>query len=211
VIANWGLRQFARSLWRIPERLLHPLRRRKALRRLRGGPLPRAVLVVCRGNIYRSPYAAGLLARDFSRAEQSAIRVESGGFLGWGRPCPPMAVEVAAMGGLDLSRHRSNQVVPTGVFTADLIVAVDPQEARAVREVFGREAGDVLILGDLDPEPIDTRGIEDPYEQSREVLERSYARIDRCVRQLVQAVADGAERTRSSRGAAPLTQRGLTT
>ena len=36
---------------RTPERLLHPLRRRKAVAALRARPRPAALLVVCHGNI----------------------------------------------------------------------------------------------------------------------------------------------------------------
>jgi len=202
VSANWGLRRVARYLRRMPERLLHPLRRRKALGHLRSCPPPRFVLVVCHGNICRSPYAAALLDRELTQSAQSAIRVESAGFVGWGRPCPPMAVEVAAARGLDLSKYRSNRLTPPGVSVADLIVVMDRLQARALRRVFDRDVRDVLILGDLDPEPIETRHIQDPFEQSKEVFERCYSRIDRCVRQLVQIVAHNTERI-ASRGAVP--------
>ncbi len=200
--ANWGLRRFARYLRRMPERLLHPLRRRKALSHLRSCPPPRFVLVACHGNICRSPYAAALLDRELTQSAQSAIRVESAGFVGWGRPCPPMAVEVAAARGLDLSKYRSNRLTPPGVSVADLIVVMDKLQARALRRLFDRDVRDVLILGDLDPEPIETRHIEDPFDQPKEVFERCYSRIDRCVRQLVQIVAHNTERI-ASRGAAP--------
>jgi protein-tyrosine phosphatase len=191
----------------MPERLLHPLRRRKALRHLRGCPPPRFVLVVCHGNICRSPYAAALLRHALTQSAPDAVRVESGGCVGSsGRPCPPIAVEVAAARGLDLSRHRSQTLTPHNVGAADLVVVMDRAQRGVLRRLFNGDGRDVLVLGDLDPDPIDTRQIEDPVEQSREIFERSYSRIERCVRQLVQAVADGGERT-PSRGAAPLSQR----
>jgi len=120
-------------------------------------------------------------------------------------------VEVAAAHGIDLSKHFSTMLVPSRVSAADLIVVMDKPQARALRDLFGRDVRDVLILGDLDPEQIETRTIQDPVEQPKEVFERCYSRINRCVRQLVQAVADSAERTRSSRGAPPLTHPELTT
>lgn len=175
----------------MPERLLHPLRRRKALRLLRSCPRPRVVVVACYGNICRSPYAAALLDRELMRSAPSATRVELAGFVGWGRPCPPLAVEVAAARGLDLSKHRSQRFTPLTVSLADLIVVMDKVQARAVRDVYSGSDRHVLILGDLDPEPIETRHIQDPIDQPRDVFERCYARIDRCVGQLVQAVLPG--------------------
>ena len=113
--------------------------------------------------------------------------------------------------GIDLSKHLSTMLVPSRLSAADLIVVMDKPQARALRDLFGHAVRDVLILGDLDPEQIETRMIQDPVEQPKEVFERCYARINRCVRQLVQAVAESVERTRSSRSAAPRTQPELTT
>jgi len=188
----------------MPERLLHALRRRRALNRLRTGSPPRLVLVMCHGNICRSPYAAARLGSELARSEHGAIRIESAGFAEWGRRCPPFAVEVAAALGLDLSDHRSEQVGRAGVARADLIVVMDGFQEWALRGLFGRDVRDVLILGDLDPEPIEPRMIEDPIEQPKEVFERCYSRINRCVGQFVQAVAERTER-------APLARPELTT
>jgi len=197
----WGLRRFARWLRRMPERLLHPLRRRKALGLLRSAPPLRVVLVTCYGNIARSPYAATLLAQALRRSGQSTIRVDSAGFVGWGRPCLPLALEVAAARGLDLSKHRSQRFTPLSVSLADLIIVMDGRDARAMRKIYGGDDRHVLILGDLDPEPIETRHIQDPFDQPREVFERCYSRIDRCIGQLVQIVADNAQRDALTRHA----------
>ena len=63
---------------------------------------------------------------------------------------------------------------------------MDAVQRQTVCDRFGRTARDVLILGDLDPERITSRGIEDPVEQSEEVCRRVYARIERCVAELVK-------------------------
>ncbi len=163
-----------------------------------GGP-PRALCWSC------ATYAAVLLGRELTRSAHGAIRIESAGFAGLGRPCPPVAVEVAAALGLDLSGHRSKQLTSATVSDADLIIVMDEAQARALHALFGCDLRDVLILGDLDPEPIETRVIQDPVEQPKNVFERCYSRINRCVSQLVQAVADSTER------AAPQRQPELTT
>lgn len=154
------------------------------MRRLGQSTLPQSVLVVCHGNICRSPYAAALLRRSLP----SQIRVGSAGFVGPGRSCPVVAVEVAAARGLDLSGHRSQVLTPPEVFAADLILVMDTTQHWAMRALFGRGGDDVLLLGDLDPGAIETREIRDPWEQPREVFELSYNRIDRCVAELVRAL-----------------------
>jgi low molecular weight protein-tyrosine phosphatase len=186
--AGQTLRRVARTLWRLPERLLHPVRRKVVLRRLRRLPRPQSVLVLCYGNLYRSPYAAALLRRALTPLPDE-IRVDSAGFIGPGRRCPPAAVELGAAQGVDLSGHRSRLVTQHDVRVADLIVVMDGVQRRALRVQFGRAGRSVVTLGDLDPEPIDTRGIEDPWDMSLPSFQRSYSRIDRCVRTLGAAVA----------------------
>lgn len=185
------VRRAARALRRLPERLLHPKRRRQALRQLTQNGAPKVVLVVCHGNICRSPYAAALLRRALSERAQDGVRVESAGFAGSGRSCPATAVAVAVTKGVDLARHRSQSLNQKTVGAADLVVVMDDEQRGAMRRRFACRNEHVLVLGDLDPEPIDTRAIEDPVEQSPIVFERSYSRIERCVRALAAAVAAG--------------------
>src|SRR5258708_15102197 len=116
------MRDLLSSVRRTPERLLHPLRRRKSVDALRARARPKTVLVVCNGNICRSPVAAALLARELA---VHGITVQSAGFLGFNRPVHPAALAAAAGHGLDLADHRSRLVTADLVRSADLIVAID--------------------------------------------------------------------------------------
>lgn len=182
-------------LWRIlgavahsPERMLHSSRRRTALDDLGARPFPRSVLVVCHGNICRSPYAAAALRRLLPG--NGAPSISSAGFVQPpGRPAPPAAVATAASRGLDLSAHRSRLLTPRDVRAAELILVMDGEQQRAICRGFGRSADDVLVLGDLDPQGIERRAILDPLNLPREAFERSYDRIDRCLRALVEAMS----------------------
>ncbi len=171
-----------------PDRLLHPLRRRRALAALRRRSGPAAVLVVCHGNICRSPFAAARLSGYLAPAR---VRVESAGFIGPNRACPPEAVTAAARRGVDLSAHRSHLLTAETARRADLIVVMDPAQGRAIRDRFGRLLRDIVVLGDLDPAPLARRTIQDPVDQCLEVFEQSYARIERCVVELVRALGVG--------------------
>lgn len=175
-----GLRHRLRVLRHAPDRWLHPLRRRAALSRL-AGRAPEAVLFVCHGNIYRSPFAAYAFAQSVASA-----RVESAGFVGPDRPSPDDAVARAARAGVDLTPHRSRLLTDESVRGADLIVVVNVAQRREVCARWGVDRSKVLVLGDLDPEPIVTREIEDPWRGEPEVLDRSYARVERCVRELAR-------------------------
>jgi protein-tyrosine-phosphatase len=67
-------------------------------------------------------------------------------------------------------------------------VVMETAQRREICRRFGRSPRDVIVLGDLDPEPIDTRRIDDPVDQGLEVFEASYARIERCVGELARAL-----------------------
>jgi protein-tyrosine phosphatase len=176
------LRDLLRRVRRTPERLLHPVRRRKAFETLRERPRPGTLLVVCHGNICRSPIAAALLDRELAAF---GIEVQSGGFIGFNRPAPAEAMTAAARHSVDLSEHRSRLATADMIRAADLIVAMDPIQRRLVCERFGRRPSDVVLLGDFDPSPVETRTIRDPVDQSGEVFDQVYERIARCVRELV--------------------------
>lgn len=175
----------ARRLRHAPDRLLHPLRRRAAARALRARPLPRAILVVCHGNICRSPFAAALLARALGPA---GILVTSAGFVSPGRAVPAEGTIAAARRGVELAEHRSQLLTPVLAAQAEIILVMDTRQQRMVCERFGRAPADVMPLGDLDPEAIATRAIHDPVLQPLEAFEESYARIERCVRAFLRAL-----------------------
>lgn len=171
----------------MPERWLHPARRRTALERLAREP-PAALLVVCNGNIFRSPFAAALLCRALGDRTPGGRSVDSAGFIGPGRPSPPEAVLAAARWGIDLRDHRSQLVTMPLVRAADLIVAMEAAQRRIVCERFGRSPQDVLLLGDLDPAPILSRDIEDPWDEGPEACVAVYERVARCAAELARAL-----------------------
>ena len=166
---------------RTPDRLLHPMRRRKAVERLRARSRPANVLVVCHGNICRSPVAGALLAREL---EPLGIAVQSAGFIGFNRPAPDEAVAAAKRHAVNLADHRSRPITAGLVRTSNLIVVMDQDQRRLACERFGCRPSDVIFLGDLDPGPVETRAIRDPIEQGPAVFEQVYERIARCVREL---------------------------
>jgi len=173
----------------LSRRLLQRSRRRAALAALvRAARLPKAILFVCHGNIFRSPFAAAVLRQALERAGVHGVRVESAGLIGAGRPVPRNAIATAARRGIDLSRHTSQLVLADVVRAADFVVVMDELQRRMVCERFGRWPRDVLLLGDFDPTAVTSRAIEDPVEQGPEVCERVYARIERCVAQLADAL-----------------------
>jgi protein-tyrosine phosphatase len=149
------------------------------------------VLVLCFGNICRSPFAA---ARSATLLAPLGARVESAGLYGPGRPAPREGIEAARARGVDLSGHRSRLVTAQLARDADLIVVMDSLQARTVADQFAGQPEKVVLLGDFDPLPIRTRRIHDPEGQSVAVFSEVYARIERCVSALATALGAGPQR-----------------
>lgn len=164
----------------IPDRVLHRRRHLAVRDRLSGIDRPRSVLVVCYGNICRSPYLEAVLKRAMPD-----VRVASAGFVGPGRPVPPFSLTVCAQRGLDLSTFRSHSLVPSIVRGSDLIVVMDGQQARHIERYFGVNRNRLFVAGDLDPINSPTREIVDPWQQPMDVFVSSFNRLDRCAATLV--------------------------
>ena len=167
--------------------MLHSWRRRHAITWLTAATTPPNVLVVCHGNICRSPYAAHRL-RILLAARGLTGTVASAGFIGPDRAAAGNAVVTAAGRGSDLKPHRSQLLTDSLIAEAQLIVVMEARQATALRLVFDVHAP-ILILGDLDPLTAETRTVRDPALQSRAIFAESYDRIDRCMEELVDAIA----------------------
>jgi protein-tyrosine phosphatase len=178
-----------RQLRHAPARLLHPLRRRAARETV--GRLPVAsVLFLCHGNVCRSPFAAAVFARLLPASLAGAVRVSSAGFIGPGRQPPSMALSAAQRYGIDLSVHRSALVLPDDVRESDLVLVMSAEQATAIRRRFAEATPRLVVLGDLDPLPIRERTVRDPWDGDEGVFAESYARLERCTRELVYLVVE---------------------
>ncbi|MDE0065983.1 MAG: hypothetical protein OXN44_03820 [Acidimicrobiaceae bacterium] len=102
------------------------------------------VLVVCTGNICRSPMAEAILRARLAEAGVEAD-VASAGTLGWSqRPATGHAVTAMAEMGLDISSHTSRRI-GEGDLDVDLVVAMTRIHAGAVIGRDGRLKSRVFL------------------------------------------------------------------
>jgi len=108
------------------------------------------VLLVCMGNICRSPTAEGVLRHRLAAAGlEKRVEVDSAGTGGWHVGAPPdaRAQRHALLRGYDLSRQRARRVVEADFERFDLVLAMDednladlqrlqPEGARAEVRLF---------------------------------------------------------------------------
>lgn len=167
----------------VPDRLLRRSRNRRAIARIRALGRPRSILVVCLGNICRSPYLAAVLERALPEAA-----ISSAGFVGAGRPVPENARIAAARRGFDLASFRSRPINAAATRQCDLVIVMDAAQRRRLVRLMRVSPARIIVAGDLDPAPAARRAILDPWMQDMAVFEATFDRLDRCAAALADLV-----------------------
>lgn len=155
--------------------------------------VPRRILVVCYGNICRSPYAAEALRQRLEAGAGSSVQVDSAGLFGPGRAAHPDAVAVGRARGLQLDGHESRLVRAQDAGTCDLALVMTRAQRHTLVEEYGFRAEQVELMADFDRGATPTREIQDPYGKPVRVFEAVFDQIDRAVEGLV-AVWGGRDR-----------------
>ncbi|HKS33861.1 MAG TPA: low molecular weight protein-tyrosine-phosphatase Wzb [Enterobacteriaceae bacterium] len=138
------------------------------------------ILVVCVGNICRSPTAERLL-----RQYQPDLKVDSAGLGALvGRSAESTATSVAAEHQLSLDGHCARQISGRMCRDYDLILAMEKRHIATLCEIAPEMRGKVMLFGHWDGE----REIPDPYRKSREAFEAVYTLLDQSARQWAQAL-----------------------
>jgi protein-tyrosine phosphatase len=131
----------------------------------------RSILLVCTGNICRSPIAEELLR---SALGNTTIRIGSAGTGALvGAPADPMAQLVAREHGYDISAHRARQADQQLLNTSDLILTLDQTHTDWIRSRMPHLLGRTHKLGrwqqNLD--------VADPYRRPREAFDVAFDEI----------------------------------
>lgn len=181
------IRRAVRWVGNLPDRALHSRRAGEALARATSRGMPASVVVVCYGNICRSPYAEGVLRRSLASGRVDGVSVGSAGLYGPDRPANETALRLARARGVDLSAHRSRLFGAEDVTREGLVVVMTEAQREELIRGFGVPPERVELLGDFDPMRPEQRDIPDPYGHPDPVFERVFERIDRCVEAMCQA------------------------
>ena len=119
-----------------------------------------AILVICTGNICRSPIGERLLRRLLP-----AARVDSAGTCGLeGSTADSQATEIAAERGTLLEGHVARRLTPAMVRDYDLILAMELEHIEQVTAIFGHWTG--------------RKEIPDPYRKNRDAFEYVYGLLE---------------------------------
>ena len=142
----------------------------------------RSILVVCVGNLCRSPTGQYLLAGCLPN-----VSVSSAGLMARkDKPACSVATEVAAENGLDISTHATRRLTPELVMQSDLILAMEAAHVRDIHTLVPYAQGKVLLFGKWGGET----EIPDPYRRSKSIYDAVFAQLKSHARQWADKLDD---------------------
>jgi protein-tyrosine phosphatase len=123
------------------------------------------ILLVCTGNICRSPMAEGLLRRHLAERGIGGVEVESAGVSGWeGSEATEEAVRALEELEIDIAGHSARRLTGRLIEAADLVLALSSEHREAVTRIVPPAAPRTFTLKELvrlvgiDPERMDDGG-----------------------------------------------------
>jgi protein-tyrosine-phosphatase len=142
------------------------------------------VLVLCRGNVFRSPVAAAMLERSVP-----GLTVASAGtdpMLGY-TPSGQWLELVQQSVGLDMRKHQSRAVESDDISRADLILVMDVESWRALATIHPGAMYKTVLLGVAGVQrrsaPIE---IPDPRDSDQTVFRAIISQLQACTENLVR-------------------------
>ncbi|HHD2899623.1 protein tyrosine phosphatase [Klebsiella pneumoniae] len=129
-----------------------------------------SILVLCTGNICRSPIAERLLRRSLPIKQIDSAGV--GAMVD--KPADASAIRVADKYGLSLDGHRARQFSASLGRQYQLILVMEHKQLEQVSKVAPEVRGKTMLLGHW----LDGREIPDPYKKSDEAFDSVYQLID---------------------------------
>ncbi len=127
------------------------------------------ILVVCVGNICRSPVGERLLAAKLPQLTITSAGI--GALVGHGADETMSAVAQAR--GLSLDRHQARQFTAQMGGEADLILVMEPGHRREILRASPQLGGRVMLFDQWNG----ARGIADPYRHKADVHEQIFTEL----------------------------------
>lgn len=161
-----------------------------------------SVLMICTGNICRSPTAEIVLRHKVQQAGlEDQVRIASAGTHDYhvGSPADDRSHEHAMLRGYDLSSHRARQVHPLDFERFDLILAMDAGHLELLEDDCPKEHRRKLKrLMEFAPAGL-PEDVADPYYGGAEGFEAVLDHIEAACDGLVQVLASAAlQKSRST-------------
>ena len=130
------------------------------------------IIVVCTGNICRSPIAEFMLREKTAGRGFNISSAGTGAMIGW--PADPAACAVSIANGLDLTGHQARQLTPDLLIANELVLTLDQTHSNWINTRHPQFRGRVHKILKWR----ENKDVEDPYRGSPQVFEKCYRDIE---------------------------------
>lgn len=129
-----------------------------------------SILVVCTGNICRSPIGERFLRRALPNK-----RIDSAGTGALvEHPADESAIKIAELHGLSLEGHKGKQFTPSLARKYELILVMEKLHVEQIGRIAPEARGKTMLFGQW----LEQRDIPDPYRKSEEAFASVYQLIE---------------------------------
>lgn len=137
------------------------------------------ILMVCLGNICRSPLAEGILQ---SKVNSQEIQVDSAGTAAYhiGESPDKRSISVAKKYGIDLTKQRARKFKAKDFDVFDIIFAMDQSNFHGIIDLARNEAEEKKVHSILNElRSMENKEVPDPYYGGEQGFEEVYQMLDK--------------------------------
>lgn len=143
----------------------------------------KSVLILCIGNICRSPVAEGIL-KKMSEQHQLGLSISSAGVHAMiDEPAQPHSLTVAQENGMDITSHHARQLTQDIINAHELVLVTDETVRKIAMQQHPSATGKIKLIGHF-------RNFEivDPYRKPKENFDVMYTDIEKCLQDWLQKI-----------------------
>jgi len=135
--------------------------------------LPSPIMLVCAGNMCRSPFAEYYMRHKFEQAGVTSECFSRGLLAMPGRKVPDAALQVGLEFGINMQDHISQTLLAPDVDRASIIMVMEQGQRQHLSKMRPASIGKVFLLS----QPLGDKNIADPMGKNEEHFRKTYNEI----------------------------------
>ncbi len=135
--------------------------------------LPSPIMIICAGNMCRSPFAEYYMRQKFEDAGVEGECFSRGLLAMPGRKAPSAALQVGLEFGIDMQDHISQTLLAPDVDRAAMIMVMESGQRQHLSKMRPASIGKIFLLS----QPLDGKTIADPMGKDDDHFRKVYKEI----------------------------------